>query len=426
MSRLNVSSSHSLIPNSQQYLYEQKYVSIHSEDRDVIKYPSSSKFDIELPQDYTNVQAVKLSSWTFPANYNTFSFLQANISMTFKIINPFNPGDYCINNPLLYVMMEAMYTYGYDTNYIIIIEEGFYNPLQIAKELTNRFNATVTNVILAFMHLYFNDPTLNETLSVPVTQEIIDEFVELGGYNQFVIVYNEVGQKLWFGNKSSQFVISNDSELFKLPLLANLQCFQSTLPDFTNWGLPAYLGFSRCAVTATHAPGPNPNILPRFYYGEITCGDNGYWLVPDAAYIVNGPCPVYYLECSSKINLMGNSYFYMEIEGLNNMDETIPFSANYFTAHTNNTNGVVNSAFAKIAITTTPLAQWFDSDTASYKYYNPPADRIRKLSIKLRYHNGQLIDFGLFDFSFTLEFSMFRPQNQPKYTMYVPENVKFG
>ena len=179
MSRFNVSSSHPLIPNSQQYFYDQKYVSIHSEDRDIIKYPSSSQFEIEMPQDYCNVQAVKLKSWTFPANYNTFSFLQANISMTFKIIKPYNPGEYCIDNPLLYVMMEAMYKYGYDTNYIIIISEGFYNPLQIATELTNRFNAAVTNVINIFMTEYLNDPTLNATLSVPVTQEIIDEFNDL-------------------------------------------------------------------------------------------------------------------------------------------------------------------------------------------------------------------------------------------------------
>jgi hypothetical protein len=422
MSRFNVSSSHPLIPNSQQYLYDQKYVSIHSEDRDIIKYPSSSQFEIELPQDYCSVQAVKLKSWTFPANYNTFSFLQANISMTFKIIKPYNPGEYCINNPLLYVMMEAMYTYGYDTNYIIIISEGFYNPLQIATELTNRFNAAVTNVISLFMTEYLNDPTLNATLSIPVTQEIIDEFNASGGYNQFVIVYNEVGQKLWFGNKSSQFIISNDSDLYKLPLLSNIQCFQTVFPYFANWGLPAYLGFLRCPVTATPPPGPNPNILPRFYYGEINCGDNGYWLVPDASY---GQTPVYYLECPSKVNLMGNAYFYMEINGLNNMDETIPFIANDYTAHTNNTSGVVNSAFAKIAITTTPIAQWYDSGVDSYKYFNPPAERIRKLSITLRYHNGQLVDFGLFDYSFTIEFSMLKPQNKFNMDLYTP-NIIYG
>ena len=84
MSRFNTSSNHPIIPNSQEYVYEKKFVSIHSEDRDILKYPGASEFEIELPQDYCNVQAVKLNTWTFPANYNTFSLVQNNISLSFK------------------------------------------------------------------------------------------------------------------------------------------------------------------------------------------------------------------------------------------------------------------------------------------------------------------------------------------------------
>jgi hypothetical protein len=36
--------------------------------------------------------------------------------------------------------------------------------------------------------------------------------------------------------------------------------------------------------------------------------------------------------------------------------------------------------------------------------------------LKLRYHNGQQVDFGLFDWSFLLEFTILRPQNERKYT----------
>ena len=66
MSRLELNNNHPLIPNSNQYLFERKFVSINSEDRDLIKYPNSSEFEIELPQDYVNVQSVKLYSWSFP------------------------------------------------------------------------------------------------------------------------------------------------------------------------------------------------------------------------------------------------------------------------------------------------------------------------------------------------------------------------
>ena len=40
-----------------------------------------------------------------------------------------------------------------------------------------------------------------------------------------------------------------------------------------------------------------------------------------------------------------------------------------------------------------------------FKFYDPPAEKIRKLSIRIRYHNNQLVNFGAFNFSFTLEFT---------------------
>jgi hypothetical protein len=87
-----------------------------------------------------------------------------------------------------------------------------------------------------------------------------------------------------------------------------------------------------------------------------------------------------------------------------------------FTSQTNETNGRVNSSFAKLAVPTTPISQWFDkSGQEPFKYFNPPAERIRKLKCKLRYHNGQRVDFGAFEYSFLLEFTLLRPQNERKY-----------
>jgi hypothetical protein len=70
----------------------------------------------------------------------------------------------------------------------------------------------------------------------------------------------------------------------------------------------------------------------------------------------------------------------------------------------------VNSSFAKIAVPTTPISQWFDRDSLPYKFYNPPAERIRKLFIKLRYHNGQTVNFDVFNYSFVIEFTLQLPQ----------------
>jgi len=402
MSRFQTNTAYPLIPNLNEYMIEQRVVSVHSEDRNVTKYPSSSDFELELPDDYVNVSTVKLGNYTFPANYNTFSLAQGNTAMSFTINQPYNPADNNFYDPLLNAIYEALYAH-INQNFIITISEGFYNPTEMSNELTGKFNEIVTIYIYNFISTNY--------------PELLQEFVAGGGYTQFKIVYNTVTQKLWFGNKSSGFILTNDSELYLLKQeIQNIQCLQKTLPDFSDWGLPVYLGFSRCPVKAS--PNLMPGIYPRFYYGDvITPGDNGYWLLPDANYQTT---TVYYLEAPAKINLMGNAYFYMEISGFNCIDETSPNNFSTFTQTTNETNGIHNSAFAKIAVTTTPISQWFDSNTESIKIFNPPAERIRRIKIKLRYHNGATVDFGKFNYSFDLIFQVYRPQILRSFMTYNP------
>ena len=397
--QFNVNSAHPLIENSQKYFYYKKFISIHSEDRDVTKYPISSQFEIELPEDLNNVLGVSLATWAFPSNYDTFSELNSNITMTFKINNPYNPGENAYNDPLQNAIFEALYNYS-NKNYVVVISEGFYTPDLMVVELTNRFNAAVTEVIT----LYFESNGYTSLLT---------QFLASGGYTQFVIVYNLVQQKIWFGNQSSEFILTNDSQEIAEPIDKILGCInRSQLPDFSNWGLPSFIGLSRCVEPSITTDGS-----PRFYYGDITAGDNGYWLLPDPS--LPG-AKVSYIKSPFKINLMGPCYMYMEIDGLNCVDETSPYNLSNYTISTNNTNGVVNSSFAKIPITSTPLSQFFDDISEPTKYFMPPADKIRRLKIKLRYHNGQLVNFSKFDYSFTLVFTVLSPQISRKQTIFNP------
>lgn len=414
MSKYDLNNNHPIIPNSNQYFSEQKYVSIHSEDRDINKYRNPSAFEIELPEDYLNVQSVRLKSWAFPANYSVFSTNTNNVYMTFKFINLYNPAEHLFSDPLTEAIFAALY-YNIDNEYIFDIEPGFYNPTQMATELTNKMNEVIT----VYLNKFFDDPaypTYNYAAAL------------FKGYNRFVIVYNDVGQKLWFGNNADQFILTNSSNAFFKKVFLEQKCTggrNTELPSFKDFGLPSFLGFTRCDSIAYSASefitrqSETSNIaangfVPRFYYGDVIpqSGDDGYWLLP----VLPG-ATVYYLQAPLKINFMGPAYIYMEIEGLNCIDETMPYALSTFTSHTNQTNGIVNSAFAKIAVPTTPISQWFDTDMGPYKYFNPPAERIRKLKIKFRYHNNILVDFGAFEFSFMLEFSILRPQNERKYNI---------
>jgi hypothetical protein len=407
----NLNTNHPLIPNNQNYQFYKKYISIHSEDRDALKYPNSNTFEIELPEDLLNVATVKLSNWSFPANYDTFSPTNLNVTMTFTISSPYNPNENGLSNSLYQAIFKCLFL-SQSENFTIVIETGFYNPTQMVTELTNQFNYAVTQRIQQY--LAANNYTAE-----------LAAFDSAGGYTNFVIVYNSVSQKIWFGNIADGFTLTNSTQMQKYTSQDSFFCnSKSILPDFSNWGLPGNLGLPRYdtpSINGTTALPPIPpiftttnpltltgTITPRFFYGDVVNpGDNGYWLLPNP--ILTGS-QVNWIECPNKINLMGPAYFYMEILGLNCIDETAPYNLSPYTFTNSSTNGSVNSAFAKIAIPTTPISQWFDRDQVPYKEFIPPAERIRKLLITLRYHNGALVDFGTFEYSFVLEFLTLIPQ----------------
>jgi len=400
----NVNQNHPLIPNSQEYIYVDKFVSIHSEDRDLAKFPNASEFEIEMPEDLLNVAAIKLIQWTFPANYSTFSANNNNIYFTFTITNPYNPGENNVNDPFLQNIFEALWL-TQSTPYTFTIEEGFYNPIQMATELTNQFNYVVTQRIIQ----YFTQQGWTDSLS---------QFTSSGGYQNFVIVYNNVSLKLWFGNRSDGFTLLNETANVLTNSSPSFCTIISSLPDSSQYGLPGFLGLPRYntesissnnLVLSPAAPTTTPYDgiqVPRFFYGDVNPGDNGYWLLP----LDLSGCQVFWVEATYKINLMGEAFIYMELSGQNCIDETQPYNVSSFTLTTNQTNGIANSAFAKLPVPTTPLSQWFDRESIPYKWYLPPAERMRKLKIKLRYHNGRLVDFGVFNFSFMLQFIIMSPQ----------------
>jgi len=410
--------NHPLIKNTNQYFLEEKYVSIHSEDRDITKYPKSSEFEITLPQELLNVASAKLYSWSFPANYDVFSLSNYNIIMTYKFLNLYNPGEFSVSDPLLEGIFAALYYHG-DKEIVVEIEAGFYNPDQMSTELTNKFNESATRVIRNFL----DDPA-----NLPQYETAKNLFIS---YNRFKIAYNSVSQKLWFGNNADKFVLTNESGEYFKQFLVDSNCLRrQQLPEWTNWGLPFYLGFTKCNATALSVDeylnafpdrGPvyvaiqNDPPLPRFFYGSASSDgqmDDGFWLIPDLP-----KATVYFLQAPFKISFMGPAYIYMEIAGMNCIDETSPYNLSLYTATNTTTNSIVNSSFAKIAVPTTPISHWFDDNMAPYKYWNPPAERISKLKIKFRYHNGTLVEFGQFEYSFMLQFNILRPQQEKSYSV---------
>jgi hypothetical protein len=416
----NISNHRPLTENSNQYFLEKKFISISSEDRDITKYPNSAEFEMLLPQEYLNVSSARLYSWSFPSNYNVFSATYFNVTMTFKFNKLYNPGEHAFSDILSEAIFAALYNNS-NNEIVTNIESGFYNPQQLATELTNRFNNAVTKLINNFL----NEPSLWNGTDYSAAKIL---FENSSGYDRFVIVFNSVSLKLWFGNTADQFTLTNTSSAYYTKVVISANCLRrNQLPEFANWGLPAFLGFTRCDATSYSVeqylqmiPDGPENIdfnltgsVPRFFYGDVNVGDNGYWLKPTLPGAV-----VTFIEPPFKINFMGPAYMYMEIDGWNCIDETSPYNLNLYTSQTNQTNGIVNSSFAKIAIPTLPISQWFDVNSGGpYKYWNPPAERLSKIKVKLRYHNGVIAQMGLFDYSFMLELTILKPQPERIYSI---------
>jgi hypothetical protein len=267
---------------------------------------------------------------------------------------------------------------------------------------------------------YINNST---TLSPSDKQNLINNFAVNGGYDQFVVAYNQVTQSLWFGNKSSQFVITNDSALYALdPVNIISPCLPIPYKSFEDFGLPTYLGFDRCPGISAPYISKYPGDYPRFYYGDIFIqGDEGFWIQPTYK-----NATVYFLQTPNKINIFGDSYIYMELSGLNNIDETLPFKVDSYTDTSNVNPGIHNSSFAKLGISSVPNSQIYSTNIESIKSFNPPIERMKKIKVKLRYHNGALVDFGKFNYSFNLVLTIFRPQQIRGNTMFDPTSGSVG
>lgn len=407
MSRFNTQTSHPLIPNSQEYKFEQKYISINSEDRNILKYPNPSEFEIQLPQDYQNVQGFRLASGCFPVNFTMFSPKSKNVTMTFQITKPYDASQLVPLNPIQ-TKIEAMLTSMIGKNFVIIIETGNYHPSQMATEIQNKMNASVTGYLLSS--------------STTFTPAEASTFETAGGYQEFVIAYHEVNRKLFFGNRSSQFLLTNqDTARYEEEGHLCLCDNRDISPNFKHWGLPGYLGLTRCNELSIVQTNKNQT---RFYYGEVIPGDNGYWLNSNSS-LTNSSA--YFVKAPMTLNLRPPSYFFMDIKLLNSIDETAPYNFSKFTQETNQTNGKVNSSFAKIPLLANHDQNNYYEDSCGetnfYKIFTPPVERISKLSVKFRHHDGMLVDFGNNDYSFCLEFCILRPNNNRMYNVMVPESI---
>ena len=293
--------NHPLIKTCHNFVLDRKVLFIDSNDRDIERWPSASEFEINCPQNYNNVESLRLSSIMLPNFfYNISEQLRTN-----KMIIEF-----------------------LGVQHIIELEDGYYNYTQLATALKTQLQAVPSG-------------------------------------SNFDVSYDSVTRKFTFLNVSIAFI-------FKFDLPINYDCAKDNYKtdvyaQHSNWGLGYILGFDKKIYTSSSNTivSPNPSDLEQ------------------------------------------NKCIYIELEKYNKCDEIKPF---LYYNYNNANSGIVNSAFAKIPIYPFQDNKGLVNDGyfENISYYQPPIDKIAKLKLKFRYHNGMLVDFHNFNVSLSLEINQIR------------------
>lgn len=368
--RFNTQNSHPLIPRDQTYVLDRKLVTIHSEDRDIKKYPNANKFEIQLPQVMENVSSMRLVECTFPSAYYTFSNEYQNTKLSFSL-EPKDPTSAYYQELTSIAPKNRIMT--------IQIQEGFYSPQELATEIQEKLNETVSMRIISV------------------------------NYDAFKVTYDKVGQRFWFGNQIDGFTIYAAKKEDYSPR----KCEQPEMWDkVVNWGLAYNLGFEKQNYISL--PLPDDTSL-KFYY----LGPSGMWLTKPSGSTLDQ----HYVKAPHAPDLLGERVIYMEVDKYNSYDELVPGPLQTRSMYNNTYRGIVNSAFAKIPITSTPLGEFSDSRNGflqNITTFDIPEEKVSKLVFVFRYHDGRLVDFGNNRFNFTIEFNCLKNEIGRSYSVRVP------
>lgn len=383
---------------SQNYTTIKKYLSVHSSDRDLCKWPSSSKFEISLPIAYHNISSAKLNSFTLPNSTNLYNFDSClnNINLTFKIENITNlQNEFTTNSNYVEAALKnslvsgveinlsqspnAKDSYSVDKNgtYTIQIQEGFYTTSHLQNEIQNKMNLAVNNKLIE----------LGWGMDIP--------------YTGFGIFYDSVAKKFIFGNTEDNFSFIFAEHLEHSECCNSKVGIKKDVPNYpfcnsTGWGLGYNLGFFKKNYSST----------------EVTSEDqiSFYWN-DDVIWTINGIEPKYILTPPQILVMQNNKIMYLEIKYLNCMDTTSVCTSqtdNMYNQHGG--GGVHDAAFAVIPLETSNNSWISDTALASaIKYFDSPLERLQKLDFTFKYHDGSLVNFRNFSIHFIIEFDILVP-----------------
>lgn len=371
-----LNTNHPLPQREQTYLLDRKILTIHSEDRDINKYPNANEFEITLPQDIQNIYSMRLLEINLPNTYYSFTNSYQNTKFIFEL------------EPLIsgggseYTALFTKFNSSVPNNFFTLeINEGYYSATDLASELTCKLNETVTNELI-------NNYGLPSTYS----------------YDKFSVIYDRVQHKFIFLNNRDKFYFNFDLQVG----YNNIPCNQKIVfEQYTNWGLPHNLGYEK-----------NSYIAESSNTFEL-CYDN-YVLTPDVSSSVQ---KVWSIKSPNILDIEPPGVIYVDLDKYNNIDELEPYSSNTSGLYNNDYGGKTNSSFARIPLSRDPYNRVFklkSGAVGNIYVFKSPLMKLRRMKFDFRFHDGRKVEFKNKDFSFCIEFNTLLDEQERNFVVRVP------
>mgnify|MGYP001182717970 FL=1 len=404
MSYFSRNTQQPLIKNEREYQVQEHVICIQSEDRDTLKWPSSSQFEFELPIEYKNVSGIRILDIQIPTTFYTFTHRRQNTKLL------------------------VVYS---GTTYTVTIEEGTYTPEELCTELTVKINAQLNTVGVSVI---VKHNAINKKIYLFSDKEISLDFTVDPYCNVDTV---DVSNCPVCPIPPSHFARSNRAKnyLTSSTVYAANSCNTNTCVDTTGensynliysdayvinhgptaydkqseWGLGSYMGFNK-----------------QYYESETAVDSEFAWINEGSldSILPDDTTPGYVIKGPTTINICDFDNIYMELDKYNCLDELEPYCYNTNAANQikyacykgkkipiccnnqlpNKTyNGKHNSAIAVIPVGGNTSYQPGDSMISGTYDSMPPIPRIKKFKVKFRWHDGDLVDFNNCNVNFIIQ-----------------------